>query len=195
MLLSLLSALLSLPAAGPNRVVKLPLVLQLACSELAQVPLTAMNYVFETEPLDSKGRAEAFSPICQYYFSYCNSPLGKGYPVTSVLYSPKVRTKKVRKEYLRVRKYLWKGGSSYSFCYLKPLLVVYPKPHYWTSPAKLLQWKIWPPGFFVSSERSSTTHHTSLSHRAICSHVLGWQSSHWLGWVTCTIVRSWITKQ
>jgi len=42
------SAPLSLPA------VKQPLVPQLARSELAQVPLMALNYVFETEPVDFK---------------------------------------------------------------------------------------------------------------------------------------------
>lgn len=52
-----LPALLSLTAAGPNRAVKHPLVPQLPCAELAQVSLTVLNYVFEMEPVDSKGRA------------------------------------------------------------------------------------------------------------------------------------------
>ena len=52
-----LSAPLCLTAADPNRAVKQTFVPQLPCSELAQVPLMALNYVFETEPVDSKGRA------------------------------------------------------------------------------------------------------------------------------------------
>lgn len=48
---------LSLTAAGPNRAVNQPLVPQLARSELDQVPLMTLDYVFEIEPVDSKGRA------------------------------------------------------------------------------------------------------------------------------------------
>lgn len=46
-----------------------------------------------------------------------------------------MRAKKVKKEYVRVRKHLWKGGNSYSFCYPKPLLRLH-----WTSPEKPLKW-------------------------------------------------------
>lgn len=48
---------LSLTTAGSNRAVKQFLVPQLPCSELAQVPLMPLNYVFETEPVNSMGRA------------------------------------------------------------------------------------------------------------------------------------------
>lgn len=48
---------LSLRAAGSNRAVKQFVVPQLPCSELAQVPLMPLNYAFETEPVNSVGRA------------------------------------------------------------------------------------------------------------------------------------------